>query len=480
MDSGIQEKKKFLVFKPFGEAVFPKEYFVKTNRAWLHSWGMLFILYFFGVSCVVSLFFLGFGIFNLIHKTHGYIKSPFLLLADFVSQAAIVFFSADFVLATRLRVIEDLFGGMDRVYKVHSILGRLGMLLITLHFALILGDAKLDWELLSLYIVPGLYWPYSFGLISFLVFLLLILVTVWIKIPYHLWLWTHKVLGVPFILGGVHAWLSVQEYADFKPYRTTLIFIWGVGTIAYLYKLLLFKYMAPKQHGTVVRIDHRGSVFDVYMQVHSQKFRPRPGEFVALSFAKSQNHIKKEFHPFSISGMYRDSIMRLSIKTNGDYTGTLSQASVNDQVIIQGPYGKFGDKFLYNKKDMIWIAGGIGVAPFLFMGEYYGMAARNPNYSTRKVDFFWTMRTESENIYEPEILSITSQAPSMKYYPFYSSKSGRLTAAGITQALGGIEEVMNRTIFICGPVPMMRALTAQFMEMGVKASQIIYEEFQFD
>jgi predicted ferric reductase len=373
MISPVAAGTKKVKILPFKEAIWPTEYFVKTNRSWLYSIGNLIVGYVTGVSIVVLLFFFVFGIYSLLAHNDAFIKSPYLLLADVLSQFAIIFFSLDFILSTRIRFIEDLFGGMDRVYKTHNILGRLGFYLLTLHFLFILIDTQtLDWSVLSLYLLPSTYWPYTFGILGFWGFIFLILLTIWIKIPYHLWLLTHKFMGVPFVLGGIHAWLTVPDYAQFQPYRTTLIIIWGLGAIAYVYKTLLYKYLGPVYTGRIQSVYVNQNIYDIFIQV-ANKFHPKPGQFVSLSIANSQNKLKKEFHPFSISGVYKNNVVRLSVKSNGDFTQTLSKLAVGDEIKLQGPYGRFGDKLFTSSRDMVWVAGGIGVAPFLFLAEYLSL-----------------------------------------------------------------------------------------------------------
>jgi len=45
----------------------------------------------------------------------------------------VIYFGMNFILATRWRWVEALFGGLDQVYQAHNLAGRLAMTLLVLH-----------------------------------------------------------------------------------------------------------------------------------------------------------------------------------------------------------------------------------------------------------------------------------------------------------------------------------------------------------
>jgi predicted ferric reductase len=69
-------------------------------------------------------------------------------------------------------------------------------------------------------------------------------------------------------------------------------------------------------------------------------------------------------HPFSVAGVDADGSVRLTIRALGRDTGRL-YAEVREGVpaTLRGPYGMF-DHTLGGARQ-IWVAGGIGIAPFL-------------------------------------------------------------------------------------------------------------------
>lgn len=460
-------------FKPFPESLFPFSYFSKANRNWINSPGMAFVFYLLGVILAVHVVLIAY----LIKGETNWIISPFLLISNFEGDAAIVLFSLSFILASRLYIIESLFGGLDRLYKAHALLGGVGFFLLIMHVLLRLIDAGLNWDILSLYLIPGKYMPYTYGLLGFLLFCVLMFLTKWVKIPYQLWLWTHKFMGLAFILGGLHAWLSVSAFSEFQPYRTVLVIFWGLGTIAFFYKWIFYDYFGPKFDSIVDMIRSNGNITEIYLKIADPRFRFHTGQFVFIKAAETKNNVKKESHPFSISGFYNGNILRISAKKLGDFTSTLPNLTVGDKITIVGPYGKFGNKILTSKKDVIWIAGGIGISPFLQMLQHENINEVT-NHVGRKIDFFTVVKDKNEDIYSNEIMSLSEAMPNLQYFRRYSNIEGRLTADDVIKALGHFEDIKNRNIFICGPIAMMRDLSQQFQALGVKPGQIIFEEFQ--
>lgn len=465
--------------KPFFEGIFPKSYFTKTGRGWLRSPGILLLLLMATIFAGIHIYFIWYLIQYFTIDTDEFLRTPVRLLAIFYGQFAIVTFSLEFILSTRLKFIERLFGGLDKVYRVHSIIGRVAFLFVCVHVALMFGEALFKWSLpiLRLYLVPGAYLPYTFGLWAFLFLLFVITTTIWINLPYKIWYQIHKLLGVSMLFAGLHAWNVQPEYSMFTGIRVLFTIIWTLGVIAFFYKLLLYRVFGPSRMGTIIRTETRGTITDLYIKLSGKMTIPHPGEFVFLQIKKSTSSLPSESHPFSISGAYAEDIIRLSIKELGDYTAKIRKLTNGDHVKLYGPYGTFGRKFITKSDDMIWIAGGIGITPFLFMSQHF-VHQYQSGMTSRTIDLFWSIRNKNEAIYINEFEKYAQSVP--QFYPHFvfTDQTGYLTAESIVEQVGGIEIVKNRTIMLCGPAAMMHSLSKQFLDLGISEKKIIFEEFQ--
>jgi predicted ferric reductase len=84
----------------------------------------------------------------------------------------------------------------------------------------------------------------------------------------------------------------------------------------------------------------------------------------------------------------------------------------------------------------------------------------------------WAVRQHEEAIYAQEMYDSVVHAPHISIH----IHQGVLTATTIAQITGHAITPAT-TIFLCGPVPMMHALRAQWRDCGVASHQIISEEF---
>lgn len=116
--------------------------------------------------------------------------------AEGLAATAMVLMGFGLILAARFRFLERWFGGLDRMYNVHKILGIISIWLLIAHFILIpeFDDAGA---------LGGIT-----GKVSLVGFTLLILLTVIRKVPYHRWFPTHRFMGVFYIVGIIHTMVA--------------------------------------------------------------------------------------------------------------------------------------------------------------------------------------------------------------------------------------------------------------------------------
>jgi predicted ferric reductase len=178
-----------------------------------------------------------------------------------------------------------------------------------------------------------------------------------------------------------------------------------------------------------------------------------------------------ESHPFTISSAPHEDVLRLTIKACGDFTRHLfSHLQPGTEAIVEGAYGMFDYKRGGAKQ--IWIAGGIGVTPFLAFIRDLKTSALD-----RDVDFYYTVRHREEAVFVEEIEEAARQNPRLKARVRFSSVDGSLTVDEIIRNAGG--SLQGYDVYMCGPLPMVQAFEKKFLEAGVPASNIHFEEFNF-
>src|SRR5690606_16269946 len=140
------------------------------------------------------------------------------------------------------------------------------------------------------------------------------------------------------------------------------------------------------------------------------------------------------------------------------------------KVKLWGPNGKFTwDDFNQSKKQ-IWIAGGIGIAPFLSMCKY-ALEIK----AEHDIHLFYVEKNESECEYNSELKELLKDQNIIKLYNHYDEDLGNITAQAVKEKVGGLSDAV---VLICGPDAMESALRKQFVEIGLKDEMIKAEDFQ--
>jgi predicted ferric reductase len=394
----------------------------------------------------------------------GDTNDPIYELGTSLGFWGFLLFGLNFVLATRWRWVEWFCGGLDQLYRLHGLIGRWTVSLILLHLVILVLQALPDWGLAARYTVPGLDLSYTLGGAGVVLVTLLLVVTIWIRFPYQRWLASHRWMGVPYLLGGSHA---IVAQGDWYLWLLTL-----GGSAAWLYSSFFYQRLGPQQQGAITGVRTLHQVTELTMDV-DRAHHFAPGQFVFLSVTNSAAGLPMERHPFSISAILSPTSFRISAKQLGDYTTQLSTLVPGDRVTIYGAYGTFGLRALAQGEPTIWIAGGIGVTPFLSLLHHLAeQGVTNPE----PITFVWVVREAAEAVYLDEIQSLAARIPSLRFHLHVSATSGRVHAEQLLHNAASPPTTALR-VLICGPGPMMEALTRQFVRLGVRRQRVISEAF---
>lgn len=196
-------------------------------------------------------------------------------------------------------------------------------------------------------------------------------------------------------------------------------------------------------------------IIDVTLAPQEKKLKYKAGQYVFLSFRNAKTG--PEEHPFSLASSPDERDLRVVIKTVGDYVKKLKDLPVGSLAIVRGPRGKFSF-FNFKKKNQIWIAGGIGVTPFVSMSKVLNKFTRH------RIVLFYCVNNKTELVLMDEFAAAAAANPNFQVIPFCADKQGIITAAYIKKNAG---EVKNKEILLSGPSPMIAALRAQFSDLGV-------------
>lgn len=365
-----------------------------------------------------------------------------------------------FILAIRHSFIEGMFGGLDRVYKAHHILGGLSFVALVNH-VLLLIVASMPANTMALYLIPGSSLAYTLGILSLYLMFFLLALTVYIKLPYRFWKWSHEWMGIVIILGGLHAMLISSDTSTYMLLRYWIL-VWSViATIAFLYKRFIYYFVGVTKY-KIVLSGKQKELLVVSMEAIGSPIKFEPGQYGFFSFPSR----KRDDHAFSILGINGNKLI-IGIKIVGNFTTKLAELKTGSELLVKGPYGNFGEK-MRGTKHAVWIAGGIGITPFLSMAKAVT--------GEQRVEMYFCARVLPPPVITQPFVNLSKSNPRFTWLSCETSKGSRLTGRRIFDDTGCDR---GATYMMCGPKEMMEGLAEQLAEIGIKRSHIIYEDFAF-
>lgn len=377
----------------------------------------------------------------------------------------IILMACSLFLSTRPKWAEQYFGGLDKMYMTHRHTGTAAFLLIFVH-VLTVPITTTGWKL-------GNY----LAVIAFAGIIATVLITLAPRIPflgwlaggdYETWKKIKRLMGIFFILAFIHA-LTVPTPLNALVAITWVQIFFIIGTLSYLYTEIFggfFKKFLPYK---VEAVKHpNNSITEVTLRAKKDPIaKHRAGQFLFVRFPGDKQ--LNESHPFTISSAPSEGVLRLTIKASGDFTRELSaQLQAGADAIIDGAYGQFNYKT--GSKKQIWIAGGIGITPFLSW-------IRDLDHElSHEIDFYYTVAVPEEALFVDEIERAAQKHKSFRAHVSNTSKDGRLTVDRIIASSG---EPAGKDVYMCGPIRLVEAFRDSFKIKGLKDDNIHYEEFNF-
>jgi len=263
--------------------------------------------------------------------------------------------------------------------------------------------------------------------------------------------------------------MAFSDVRYYTPLKFWIVFWITVGILSYTYTLVFYKHWGPKHAYEVSNVKHLGGITEIYFTPKGRRLSFEPGMFVFLRVEKNAL-IPPEYHPFTISSDPSKEYLRLSFKPFGDYTKKLVHIKKGTQVSLYGPYGEFSSYVFNPYKKQIWIAGGVGITPFLSMLGY-----EVKNGDKKDIDFIYAGHSEEDCTYKDEIeKTIKGADDNIKFITNISKRDGHLSAHRIKKMVHDIEDWI---ILICGPGAMVASLKDQLVDIGMPEDRIVFEEF---
>jgi Na+-transporting NADH:ubiquinone oxidoreductase subunit F len=212
--------------------------------------------------------------------------------------------------------------------------------------------------------------------------------------------------------------------------------------------------------------------------VEPQAIEFAPGQYIQLEVPAYGQNPEPVYRPFSIASPPSDgSHVELMIRLVPGGMGTTWVFTVlkeGDPVRLNGPYGHF--RLTDTDREMIWIAGGSGMAPFWSILRHL----REKGVQRKCTYFFGAVKPRDLFLLD-ELRQLEKDLPSFRFVPALSGDD----TGSWTGEKGLITQVVDRHLadgsdkegYLCGSSGMIDAAVKVLKAKGIPGDRIFYDKF---
>ncbi len=318
------------------------------------------------------------------------------------------------------------------------------------------------------FIIPNFaYIPLAVGVMAMYIFIgIMIASKLYKMISYRAWQYIHILTYVLFFFALYHAYNAGSDSEILTPYYNITLLAVFTGII---YRTQ-YKLRARKTNKFKVKSISQNTHDTFTITVKGNK-EFKAGQFCFLRLNKNKLHAR---HPFTISSAPGDDFA-FTIKLAGRFTQTAKELKIGDEIFIDGPFGNFMPKPNHN---LVFIAGGVGITPFMSI-----LRDRIKNDVNQNITLIYGSRTEADIIFKKEIDAIDK--PWFKKVYLLSLVDGEVTLPTDCEKGFICKDVLDRHVldvknslyYICGPEIMKDNAKNLLKSEGVSAGQVFVEDF---
>ncbi|MGH1404007.1 MAG: ferredoxin reductase family protein [Alphaproteobacteria bacterium] len=414
-------------------------------------------------------------------------------LLQYSGILAISVMSIAMLLATRMRWLESILGGLDKGYHLHKWLGITAFCAALFHwlqseFPELFGGgdgegeddddeegdgeegsfdfSEIDFSSPEAFLESFESPAHTFGELAFYAIMLLILIALIKSIPYRFFAKTHQIIPVAYLALVFHGIVLMK----FEYWLTLTGAVTGglmfTGVVSAIFILSRFKGRSLKTKGTVTGVLEYSEMqaLEITITPEENWQGHQSGQFAFLSLPNS-----KEPHPFTISSAWDEGAPKITftIKSLGHYTRRIrNNINVGDVITVEGPYGRFN--FADQSQRQIWVAGGIGITPFLSRLEFL-----SKNKNTQPVDLFFLAREVDPELIE-RIQALSGKA-GVTFHNFANGAGGRFECNRLRNLIPDWKE---SSVWFCGPVGLGNMLYKDMSGNGLQKTKFHREVFE--
>ena len=384
-------------------------------------------------------------------------KDDPVAFALFIGSVSILLMAWSNILSTRARILEATFGGLDRMYRWHRWFGVLSIGAMWLHTQTIddvkgirgasknIADAAED--------LAGTATNILYALVA-------ISLLRWI--PTRWWRLTHKLLVIPYAFACWHFYTATKPYANDSGWGRWFTGFMVLGLVAWFVQVVWHDMVRRGRRYRVSRVDQRNDTVTVELEPIGTPLRHKAGQF---AFVKVDARGLREPHPFTIASAPDEPVLRFVIKDLGDWTSRIgTQLRVGTRVLVDGPYGHLHPRPKHPREPVVWIAGGVGITPFL------GAARTSTITGSPVPHLFYCVRSRDSAPGLPELEEAHRDGRIVLH--LHASAEGERLQPDDLERVFGAHGLRNAHVVMCGPMSLIKAMRPAVRSLGARHVEV--------
>jgi predicted ferric reductase len=381
-----------------------------------------------------------------------------------------------FIPTARLKFLTNVFP-MDSLYVYHHWISVAATVFIAAHPILLIVNNP---NVLILFDLANAPWRARAGITAGLFVVALTVMSVWrleFKIKYEIWRVFHNILAIGAT--GLTLWhiFGVNYHLGTPIQRILWIALPAVWVVSLIYTKLYKPWEMIRNPYQVKEVrEERGDCWTLAIEpVGHNGLTFKPGQVAWLTIDKTPFVIRE--HPFSFtSSAERPETLEFTIKELGDFTSRINEFDRGTPVYVDGPYGIFSvDE--YRAPGYVFIAGGIGSAPFMSMlrtladrGDQRPLYFFYGNYNWEQVPFREELADLEQRLNLKVIHVLEKPAPD------WEGESGYITADILERHLQ--DDRHEFLYLVCGPLPMFPPIKKALHTIEIPNHRIHQERYK--
>ncbi len=361
------------------------------------------------------------------------------------------------ILAARWRIVDRIMSGPDKSYVAHRWLGFFAICGALGHWAL---ASSVGTGILPVLAESG----EGVGTVAAFGLVLMTAAALMRAIPYHLWKASHMLMGPVFLLAAYHTFFVASPLAVGAAPWTLMAVVSVIGLLAWIQTLL--RKRTPTRLVTVERAEPFEGGVDVTLRGDAALPSFRPGQFATLA----HNQARAEAHPFTIAGG-DESSRRFVIRAAGDWTGDfVRNISAGDELRLSAGVGRFLPQIGAKRTEQLWVAGGVGITPFLASLEQM-----EPD-SAARVTLIYCIRSRESAGAIDDVERHAARLPQVDLVVLHDRSGDRLTEGRLADIVRTM--AANTQVYVCGPEGLKTLVKNIWLAAGMNG-RIHTERFDF-